>query len=307
MNETRTTEVGRVTLFKELEELVTTVFPVQGSSLISHFPNIAPLVDLLNITDREPLTSAIAHLYRASTLSILNFYSFPDERSPEIQTLWISRGNSVVPDPVLLEGTPLLAEYRKAIEEIYTFVFGKSDGATKFANDVIAFETKISNFFDGADASPYITASGLNELYPSLDWPLLLQKILHGTNITLDRKLKNDFPPYLNLLDKLLQETPASTLQTYFAWETIIARSRALPTQYRQRINRITSILDGDVNPDAVPDRWSICVDSTNTHFDSIVDHFYISQMPPSTTKNQVQSMVGTIREAYRADFQALG
>ncbi|KAF9296135.1 Peptidase M13 [Mortierella antarctica] len=29
--------------------------------------------------------------------------------------------------------------------------------------------------------------------------------------------------------------------------------------------------------------------------------------MFPSATKNQVQSMVGTIREAYRADFQALG
>ncbi|KAF9330213.1 hypothetical protein BG006_006831 [Podila minutissima] len=290
MNETRITEVGCVTLFKELEELVTTVFPVQGSSLISHFPNIAPLVDLLNITDRERLTSAITHLYWASTLSILNFYSFPDERNPEIQILWISRGDSVIPDPVLLERTPLLAEYRKAIEKIYTFVFGKSEGATKFANDMIAFETKIVNFADGADASPYITAADLNELYPSLDWPLLLQKILHGTNITLDRELKNDFPPY-----------------TYFAWETIIARSRALPTQYRRRINRTMSILDGDVNPDAVPDRWSICVDSTSTHFASIVGHFCISQMFPSATKNQVQSMVGTIREAYRTDFQALG
>ncbi|KAG0091545.1 hypothetical protein BGZ92_000418 [Podila epicladia] len=307
MNETRIIEVDRVPLFKELKELVTTVFPVQGSSLISHFPNVSPLVDLMNTTDRERLTSAIAHLYRASTLSILNFYSFPDERRPEIQTLWISRGDSVVPDSVLLEETSLLAEYRNAIEEIYTFVFGKSEGATKFANDVIAFETKIANFSDGADASPYITAADLNKLYPSLDWPLLLQKILHGTNITLDRELKNDFPPYVNLLDKLLQETPTSTLQTFFAWETIIARSRALPTRYRQRINHITSILDGDVNPDAVPDRRSICVDSTSTHFASIVGHFYISQKFPSATKNQVQSMVGAIREAYRTDFQALG
>ncbi|KAF9296136.1 hypothetical protein BGZ74_010463 [Mortierella antarctica] len=213
MNETRITEVGRVTLFKELEELVTTVVPVQGNSLISHFPNIAPLVDPLNTMDRERLTSAIAHLYRVSTLSILNFYSFPDERSPEIQTLWTSRGDSVVPDPVLLEGTPLLVEYCKAIEEIYTFVFGKSEGATKFANDVIGFETKIANFSDGADAS----TGGFERIVSFPGLALAIQKILHGTNITLDRKLKNYFPPYLNLLDKLLQETPASTLQTYFA------------------------------------------------------------------------------------------
>ncbi|KAG0024981.1 hypothetical protein BGZ82_010280 [Podila clonocystis] len=307
MNETRIAEVGRLHLYKELEELVTVVFPVKDGSLISFSPNAAPSVELLNTTDRKRLTFAIAHLYRTSTLSILNFYSFPDERTPEIQTLWISRSDSVVPDSVLLEETPLRTKYRKAIEEIYTFVFGKSEGATKFAYDVIMFETKIANFSDGSDATPYVTAAELNKLYPSLDWPLLLQKVVQGTNMTLDRELKNDFPPYVDLLDKLLRETPASTLQSYFAWEIIIARSRALPTQHRQRINRITSILDGDVNPDAAPERWSICVDSTSTHFASVIGHFYISQMFPSATKNQVQNMVDTIREAYRTDFQGLG
>lgn len=261
-------------MYNELEELVTTVFPVKNSSLISLFPNAAPSVELLNATDRERLTSAIAHLYQTSTLSLLNFYSFPDERTPEIQTLWVGRGESAVPEPVFLEETPLLAEYRKAIEEIYTFIFAKSDGAIDFASDVIAFETSIANFSDGADAAPYVTAKELNDLYPSLDWPLLLQKILQGSNVAFDRELKNDFPPYVDLLDKLFRETPASTLQSYFVWEIIIARSRLLPTQYRQRINRIISILDGDVNPEAVPSRWSVCVDSTSTHLASIIGHF---------------------------------
>ncbi|KAG0312724.1 18S rRNA pseudouridine methyltransferase, partial [Podila horticola] len=315
MNETNIAKIGHAPLYKELQDLVTTVFPIQHGSLISLFPDAAPpSAEILNVTERERLTSAIAHLYRSSALTILSFMVYPDERNPKIQQLWVLHDAPAIPDRVFLEGAPVLTKYRKAIEEIYTLVFGQSKGGAKFADDVIALETMMANFSsaaaggDAATTSPHVSPIDLNKLYPSLDWPVLLQKMLQGTNITLDdnRALYSFTPSYLEGLDKLFRETPAATLQKYFAWMTIISRRSLLPADYREPIDRILRELEGVVNPDLTPDRWQTCVDSTSANLASIIGHFYVAQMFSAATKDQVQTVVGAIRDAYRSDFQEL-
>ncbi|KAF9384409.1 hypothetical protein CPC16_008446 [Podila verticillata] len=315
MNETDIAEIGHTPLYKELQDLFTTVFPVQHGSLISLFPDAAPpSAELLNATNRERLTSAMAHLYRSSALTILSFWVNPDERNPEVQQLWVLRDNPAIPDRVFLEEAPILAKYRKAIEETYTLVFGQSEGGAKFASDVIALETMIANFSraaaggDAATTSQHVSPTDLNKLYPSLNWPVLLQKMLHGTNVTHDdnRALHSLTPSHLEGLDKLFRETPAATLQKYFAWMMIFSRRSLLPIEYREPIDRILRELEGVVNHDITPDRWQTCVDSTSANLASIIGHFYVAQMFSAATKDQVQTIVSGIRDAYRSDFQEL-
>lgn len=315
MNETGIAEIGHTLLHKELQDLVTTVFPVQHDSLISLFPDAAPpSAELLNATDRERLTSAMAHLYRSSALTILGFMVNPDEKNPKVQQLWVEREAPAIPDRVFLEGAPILAKYRKAIEETYTLVFGQSEGSAKFAGDVIALETAIANFSsaaaggDAATTSPNVSPTDLNKLYPSLDWPVMLQKMLQGTNVTYDdnRALLSPNPSHLEGLNKLFRETPAATLQKYFVWMTIFSRHSLLPFEYREPIDHILRELEGVVNPDMTPDRWQTCVDSTSANLASIIGHFYVTQMFSAATKDQVQTVVGAIRDAYRTDFQEL-
>lgn len=315
MNETNIAKIGHAPLYKELQDLVTTVFPIQHGSLISLFPDAAPpSAEILNVTDRERLTSAMAHLYRSSALTILSFMVYPDERNPKVQQLWVLRDAPAIPDRVFLEGAPVMTKYRKAIEKIYTLVFGQSKGGVKFADDVIALETMIANFSsaaaggDAATTSPHVSPIDLNKLYPSLDWPVLLQKMLQGTNVTLDdnQALHSLTPSYLEGLDKLFRETPAATIQKYFAWMTIFSRRSLLPAEYREPIDRILRELEGIVNPDLTPDRWQTCVDSTSANLASIIGHFYVAQMFSAATKDQVQTVVGAVRDAYRSDFQEL-
>ncbi|KAF9975978.1 Peptidase M13 [Actinomortierella ambigua] len=305
MNETRIAEVGTAPLYKELGLLVTTVFPVPGSFMTSLLPGAE--VPARNATDRERLTSAIAHLYRTSALSLLGFDLKPDARTPEAEQLYIDKSSSDFPTSLLINiaSSDLLAEYRAAIMEMYTSIFGQAQGAAKFADEVIALETKILKFANGADAPPYMTPEQLNQRYPSIDWPQLFREITQGyNNLTFDagKEVKNNDPQYLDLLDKLFLATPASTLQIYFVWETIMARSRLLPTAFRQRINRIRIAIYGFVDPTSIPSREEICVESTSAHLGSIVGHFYVSQQFPKATRDQTQTIVDSIIEAYHAN-----
>ncbi|KAG0361941.1 hypothetical protein BGZ54_008857, partial [Gamsiella multidivaricata] len=228
--------------------------------------------------EREELAQVIAQLAWLGVATMVEFDVDSDPKDPEMNVFKLSESGLGLPSKQYYDEEKIVAVYQKAVEEMFTIVLGKGSrkGEDKeqlgpivwpeVAKNVVEFEkllAAISSDPEDLDNSELTynprTLTQISELVPTIDWSLALEKLL-GTGATTPNPIIVSMPEYLEKLNALLRDTPALTLQNYFAWRMIQRLSPNLAVEYRKPMLELRAALQG-VSADLVTPRWETCVD----------------------------------------------
>ncbi|KAG0237327.1 hypothetical protein BGW42_001247 [Actinomortierella wolfii] len=316
MNETYLSTVGRKPLFDELQQLITTTFPVADSQLDSTFSfNVKPKK---RQAMRKYLSFALAQFVRTGIQSFLSFTVTEDPANTTTQGVSLSEGGLTFPAKELYADSAVTQKLQELVTHMFTIAMGPQDDSSgsqplitswsaevaKLAQDVVAFEIKLANistdpqdrFNSSKSINPY-TLSQLTELNPLVDWPLFLENTLSTTDMH-DRNITVQSPTFVEKLGLLLNETTPTTLQNYFAWKIISNRALRLSSEYRRPLESFQAALSG-VNPDIPPQRWETCVNAANAGLGAIIGHFYIAEVFPPESKKLGEYIIQVLEQVY--------
>ncbi|KAF9972590.1 hypothetical protein BGZ73_004291 [Actinomortierella ambigua] len=321
MNETQLVAVGAKPLLDELQQLVTTVFPVPGSSFAAALANntVSSPPSSQQI-DRQTLTSALAQLMQTRVESVISVGVTEDALAPETQTAIISEAGLSLPTREMYQEPAITQVLQGVVQQMFLVVLGPKGvtnaTAEQWAKEVVTFEGQLANISTSSvDMSTItkmwnpMTVEQLEQLNGGLDWRLLLNKTLSiGTNGShpymagSNKTLVVSSPPFQQKLAQLLNQTSAETVQKYFAWKTILGRYNNLAQVYRAPMDALSAILKGS-DPSRVPDRWKTCLSNTNSYLGALVGYFYVAQQFTAEDKATMIEIIDTLKQTYLADM----
>ncbi|KAG0027176.1 hypothetical protein BGZ82_009122 [Podila clonocystis] len=267
--------------------------------------------------EREQLAQAIAQLSWVDVTGLVEFDVDSDPKSPDENVFKLGESGLGLSSKEYYSEEKIMAIYQTTIEDMFTLIMGK-DNTTEFnkgpgklppvwaevAKNIIEFEkllAAISNNPEDLDNSELNynprTLAQITELIPAIDWPLLLEKLLAAGAKVPDPIIVSS-PEYLQKLNALLKETPATTLQNYFAWKLISRLAVNLGAEFRKPMQRLKAALQG-VSADLVTPRWDTCVDVIDQALGAMAGHFFIGQAFKGDSKEGADSIITSLRTAF--------
>ncbi|KAG0337095.1 hypothetical protein BG000_005825 [Podila horticola] len=267
--------------------------------------------------EREQLAQAIAQLAWMGVTGLVEFDVDSDPKNPDENVFKLGESGLGLSSKEYYSEEKIVAIYQTTIEEMFTIIMGK-DNTTEFqkgpgkvppvwaevAKNIVEFEkllAAISNNPEDLDNSELNynprTLAQITELIPAIDWSLLLEKLL-ATGAKVPDPIIVSSPDYLQKLNALLKETPATTLQNYFAWKLISRLAVNLGAEFRKPMQRLKAALQG-VSADLVTPRWDTCVDVIDQALGAMAGHFFIGQAFKGDSKEGADSIITSLRAAF--------
>lgn len=267
--------------------------------------------------EREQLAQAIAQLAWMGVTGLVEFDVDSDPKNPDENVFKLGESGLGLSSKEYYSEEKIVAIYQTTIEEMFTIIMVK-DNTTEFqkgpgkvppvwaevAKNIVEFEkllAAISNNPEDLDNSELNynprSLAQITELIPAIDWSLLLEKLL-ATGAKVPDPIIVSSPDYLQKLNALLKETPATTLQNYFAWKLISRLAVNLGAEFRKPMQRLKAALQG-VSADLVTPRWDTCVDVIDQALGAMAGHFFIGQAFKGDSKEGADSIITSLRAAF--------
>ncbi|KAF9168715.1 hypothetical protein DFQ26_002615 [Actinomortierella ambigua] len=314
MDETQLESVGAKPLVDELQQLVTTIFPVQGSPLSQAFTSNPSNPPASTSLDRALLTSALSHFAKAGIAAFFTLSSVADPVNDlSVQRVFIEPAGPTLPSREAYGMKVTVNTLEDAIQKTISLVLGNHNKveAEKLAKDIVAFETQLANISDTAVERSSInnmftswTTDRLDQINPAIDWNTLLEKSLGHTGEN-DAPIIVNSPAYLEKLGKLLIRTSPATLQTFFAWKVMASKSARLSAKYRTPLENLDAAIGGK-DPSRPPQRWKSCVTSINAGMGPLVGYFYVGLMFKEADRKTMVDIIDAMKDSYRVGFPHL-
>ncbi|KAF9156188.1 hypothetical protein DFQ26_009446 [Actinomortierella ambigua] len=333
MNETQLAAVGRQPLFNKIQNLTMIAFPVNGSQLAPAFKSnnsnstTQPSQFLqiqIEALDRTNLTTILAQYVRAGIDSVISLGVNVDPQNTTTQGVFLSEGGLTLPSKEYYADKTVTGSFQTLVEKMFSLVLGPSTAngtsmqqapnnttsfdASKIAQDVVAFESKLANIstsmqdlHNDSMTMNSMTVSQLTQLNPAIDWPSYLQKSLNS-NVMNNKNLTVSSPAYIQNLATLLNGTTPTTMQNFLAWKAILQGAPWLSSEYRQPLDQFVAKLVGS-DPNIPPKRWETCVGATNDGLGSIVGHFYVAKEFSPQDKQKGEAILDAVKSAYMTGF----
>ncbi|KAF9128832.1 hypothetical protein BGW39_004683 [Mortierella sp. 14UC] len=269
---------------------------------------------------REELALAIAQLAWVGVSTMVDFDVDADSKNPDENVFKLGESGLGLPSKEYYQEDKIVNIYQKTVEEMFTIVMGNSNKETEaatagkakppvvdwaeVAKNVVEFETllaAISSEQEDLENSELTynprTLSELTELIPAVDWSLVLEKMLaKGTGVP--NPIIVSSPEYLEKLNALLKDTPALTLQNYFAWRLIKTLSPNLAVELRKPMQQLKAALQG-VSADLVTPRWETCIDVVDSSLGAMAGHYFIEKMFQGDSKEMAESIITSLRKSF--------
>ncbi|KAF9150407.1 hypothetical protein BG015_007786 [Linnemannia schmuckeri] len=272
---------------------------------------------------REELALVIAQLAWVGVTTMVDFDVDADPKNPDDNVLKLGESGLGLPSKEYYQEEKIVNIYQKAVEDMFTIVMGTSnkdgeDAASAMTNtnkppvvswaevakNVVEFEkllAAISSEQEDLDNSELTynprSLSEITELIPAVDWSLVLEKLLtSGTNVP--NPIIVSSPEYLQKLNALLKDTPAMTLQNYFAWRLIKNLSSNLAVELRKPMQQLKAALQG-VSADLVTPRWETCIDVVDNSLGAMAGHYFIEKMFQGDSKEMADSIITSLRGSF--------
>ena len=272
---------------------------------------------------REELALAIAQLAWVGVTTMVDFDVDTDPKNPDDNVFRLGENGLGLPSKEYYQEEKIVNIYQKTVEDMFAIVMGTpnkdgEDAASAMANtskppvldwaevakNVVGFETllaAISSEQEDLDNSELTynprTLSEITELIPAVDWSLVLEKLLaSGTRVP--NPIIVSSPEYLQKLNALLKDTPAMTLQNYFAWRLIKTLSSGLAVELRKPMQQLKAALQG-VSADLVTPRWETCVDVVDISLGAMAGHYFIEKMFQGDSKEMADSIITSLRGSF--------
>lgn len=272
---------------------------------------------------REDLALAITQLAWVGVTTMVEFDVDADPKNPDDNVFKLGESGLGLPSKEYYQEEKIINIYQKTVEDMFAIVMGTpnkdSEDATsgmenankppamdwaEVAKNVVGFEkllAAISSEQEDLENSELTynprTLSEITEIIPAIDWSLVLEKLLaSGTKVP--NPIIVSSPEYLEKLNALLKDTPAMTLQNYFAWRLIKSLSSGLAVELRKPMQQLKAALQG-VSADLVTPRWETCIDVVDNSLGAMAGHYFIEKMFQGDSKEMADSIITSLRGSF--------
>lgn len=270
---------------------------------------------------REELALAIAQLAWVGVRTMVDFDVDADPKNPDDNVFRMGENGLGLPSKEYYQEDKIVNIYQKTVEDMFVIVMGTSnkDGEretasmsskppvvdwAEVAKNVVEFEkllAAISSEQEDLENSELTynprNLSEITELIPAVDWSLVLEKLL-ASGTTVPNPIIVSSPEYLQKLNALLKDTPAMTLQNYFAWRLIKTLSPGLAAELRKPMQQLKAALQG-VSADLVTPRWETCIDVVDESLGAMAGHYFIDKMFQGDSKEMADSIITSLRGSF--------
>ncbi|KAF8931072.1 hypothetical protein BGZ47_000253 [Haplosporangium gracile] len=248
---------------------------------------------------REELALVIAQLAWVGVTTVVDFDVDADPKNPDDNVLKLGENGLGLPSKEYYQEEKIVNIYQKTVEDMFTIVMGtlNKDGEdAAFAMTSASDKPPVPNWAEVAK-NVVEFENEITELIPAIDWSLVLEKLLaSGTNVP--NPIIVSSPEYLQKLNALLKDTPAMTLQNYFAWRLIKNLSSNLAVELRKPMQQLKAALQG-VSADLVTPRWETCIDVVDKSLGAMAGHYFIEKMFQGDSKEMADSIISSLRGSF--------
>jgi putative endopeptidase len=264
-----------------------------------------------SITDISSFINTVAVLNKIGVGALFNTSIEQDDKQSDVMALKLYQGGLGLPERDYYFNTDSsTANIRKGYvahaAKILEFQGQDSATATKAANDMLAFETKLAkNSRKLADLrDPYANyhktaIADLKKLSSEIDW----QKFLKDIDVANIDSVIIGQPEFFKSLDANLKSTFISDLKNYLTYQLINSFSNALPEKYSVESFTFKQLFSGA--KERKP-RWKRAVQSEENVMGELVGQLYVKKYFDSTAKKRYEKMLEEIRAAYKRRIEKL-
>lgn len=259
---------------------------------------------------KSELTQIMAELQNKGLANVVPAYVDSDDKNPTKNILKIDSGGMTLPDKDYYTSANF-AKQREAFSKHVPTMFelaGVTDSKTK-AKQAIDLERKIAavqsssekNTDFGSRYHPYSVAQ-LKKETPGFDWDAYF-KGSQLTNYNI-KKLNVDDPKATKGTAKALNDASLADVKSYLQWQVIhYAASSLSEPLVTEDFNFYEKTLDGVKQQS---DLWKSGVKNSQDALGQVTGKNYVANHFSPESKQQVQDMVNTILDQYRAQITTL-
>nr|CAG4649968.1 EOG090X01U4 [Sida crystallina] len=212
----------------------------------------------------------------------------------------------------------ILVAYLDYMTKIGVLLNGSDSARTrKHMKSIIDLETRIAQITvssserrDEEKLYHALTVSDLAHMAPFLNWTEYFNSAFSQVNITITEAhpVVVYSPDFLKNLSSIIQELVVTDdgkilIQNYLAWHTVRAYVSCLPKAFRDAGKILRKSLMGSEGNEEI---WRSCVTDTNNVLGFAVGAMFVRQNFRGDSKPLAESMISTVKEAFKKNFQKL-
>ncbi|GME30330.1 putative endothelin-converting enzyme protein [Neofusicoccum parvum] len=277
---------------------------------------IKPLVDLVSqlpgpeeYGTTEGLTKALAWTERQGASGLVDLYTGPDSKHPDVVVIWITSGTYMLPSKEYYDDDETINRYAKAISGMFAEILGgESRDHDEIAKKVIDLEAQIARAEpspDVADSVTYnynpISLSDADNLVPNISFTQLI-KAFAPKGYTTDTVI-NDSPDFFPKLASAMKNTTADVIHAYLQWELIQTWAYRVHGDFRKPLKTFNNWLNG-YDPDATSARWADCLDEVDSNLPWIESDFFIRYHFNDKAKRIGEEMTKELKEVFKGRLE---
>ena len=273
---------------------------------------IRPLLDVVeNVATHEDLPDAVGALQRAGVPVLHGLEIEPDVDDPTRYLAYLMQGGLGLPEPGYYtradaRSVELLAAYRAHVATQLRNLGTPEADARAAAADIVAFETSLAEHSWAPEQLRDLTLTLNRTAVDSLDALMprfRLAAYVRALGVSGDA-INIDVPDFFRALDRIVAETPLTTLRAYLRWHIVRRFAAALPAAYaEEEFAFYGRTLQGQL---ALRERWKRVLDAAGEDITSDIGQRFVAVAFSPATKARCQRMVGLLIAAMRRSIESV-
>lgn len=264
------------------------------------------------IANGKQLAVALAKLHLEGKNAVFNMGAMQDLKDSQLLVMGIFEGGLGLPDRdyylVDDEKTAKVKNLYSAHIEKMLVLAGDTPAAAATKRDAImALETRLAKATrtkvekrDVEKMFHRLERDGTKKLAPSFDWDGYF-KAIGQPKLT---QINVAHPPFVEALEGVVKDTPASTWAAYLQWVSLRSSVPALPKAMQdERFRYESEALTGAT---ADRPRWKKCVDLADNQLGEVLGKLFVAEHFGADGKARTQAMVDAVRVAFTKNIDSL-
>jgi putative endopeptidase len=269
-------------------------------------PLVPELARIDKIQDIKGVQTEIAYLHRHGVPTLFGYGSLPDLKNSAMVLGATGQGGLSLPNRDYYTkadetSVKLRDEFVKHVSNMFQLVGDSPEQATKNAQAVLAFQTRLAQnsrtpvqLRDITTQYHLMNPAQLKELTPNFSWADYRRDV--GAPITGDINVAH--PEFFTAVDKMFTEVPVADWKTYLRWHLITAAAPSLSAKFEsENFNFFGTTLEG--RKEQLP-RWRRCVSATDASLGEALGQVYVARTFTPESKARMQALVNNLIAAFR-------
>jgi putative endopeptidase len=275
-------------------------------------PLVPELARIDNIKTVKDVQAQIAYMHRHGIPTLFAFGSLPDLKNSSMVMAAAGQGGLSLPNRDYYTKTDeksvkLRADFVKHVANMFQLVGDTPEQATKNAQTVLAFQTRLAQnsrtpveLRDPTTQYHMMNPTQLQELTANFSW----DDYRRGAGAPTTGDINVAHPEYFQAVNKILTEVPVADWKTYLRWHLITAAAPSLSSRFEvENFNFFGKTLEG--RKEQLP-RWRRCVSATDGSLGEALGQVYVARAFTPESKARMRTMVNNLIAAFRDRLQKL-